>query len=110
MEIEADRVVHGLDIPSEMLLPGRPIDFGSILAEFRTGKRGKFMEHADYRIAKDGAFIHRALDGRVLVFYFRGSKPEGSERPYVILRRLDDPLRSQRWKRLAAGTEEATNS
>lgn len=97
MEIEADALCPGGKIPSEMLLPGRPRTYGEILSAFRTGRHGSFMEHADYRIARDGAFIHRALDGPDFVFYFRSLVEKPSEIPYAIMRRLDDPLRGRRW-------------
>jgi hypothetical protein len=93
MEIEADEAIPGLQIPQEMLLTGGPATYGGILAAVRTGRHGRFLQHADYRIAKDGAFIHRTISGQTFSFHFRGLAEEESERPYAIQRRLEGFVR-----------------
>ena len=71
-----------------MLLPDAANRYGDILTVLRSGRYGTCMEQVNYRIAKDGAMIHRTLDALDLQFYFRSLAPDIYERPYAILRRL----------------------
>src|SRR5262245_51440034 len=88
MEIESDAIFAGVTPPPEMLLPNAPNTYGETITALKSGKYGTYSEHASYRIARDGAFIHRAVCTRKFEFYFRGLQEEKNECPYAILRRL----------------------
>jgi hypothetical protein len=74
--------------PDTMLLAPGCLTYGEILAELKTDKHGGCTEYADYRIANDGAFVHRAIDGKQFKVFFRSSEDDDSETPYAIQYRL----------------------
>ncbi len=88
-EIEADVARTGLSIPEQILLPGKPATYGEIVATLYNARNGTFIESAVYRIASDGAFIHRVLHVGRREFCFRSLKEHKDEIPYAILRRLE---------------------
>jgi len=87
-EIENDRIVVGATPPPEMLLVSDRMTYGQIIDVLKSRKHGEYIEHASYRIARDGAFIHRIVDTHLFEFYFRALTEDKNERPYAILRRL----------------------
>ena len=42
------------------------------------------MAYASYRIATDGAFIHKVIEGNGFKFYFRDKEERPDEKPYAI--------------------------
>ena len=95
-EIENDRIIPAKKPPREMLLPNGSATYGAIIGTLKSNQRRQVMEVASYRIARDGAFIHRAIHAPKLDFYFRGLTEESSERPYAILRYLRDSTSATR--------------
>ena len=91
MEVEADkpelRPVPGPP-PPELLLLGTEDTYGSIIAELRSERHGEFLESATYRVAKDGAFIHRNISAAPHTFFFRSRRDDDSDRCYAIEYRL----------------------
>lgn len=90
MDIEADVVATGVAIPRQMLLPGAPITYGTIVDALVSASRNSWAESAAYRIARDGAFVHRVIHAHPFEFYFRCSQKSRLEVPYAILRRLQE--------------------
>lgn len=91
MDVEADKPeLRPLPEPppSELLLPGASDTYGSIVAELRTERHGKFLESATYRVARDGAFIHRNISAAPYTFFFRSRKDDDNDRCYAIEYRL----------------------
>jgi hypothetical protein len=88
MDIEADEPTSGVEIPTEMLFHQELTSYGSIKEALKTRIDGTLLEHADYRIAIDGAFVHRVLSSRTFEFYFRSVAEKPNEIPYAIKRRL----------------------
>ena len=43
------------------------------------------MESAIYRTAKDGKFVHRKIETKEFIYYFRSPKNDMSEKPFAIL-------------------------
>lgn len=87
MEIEADqrRDEHP---PAEMLLRGQPVTYGEIVRELKSGNYGEFREWADYRVARDGKFVQRAVNIPPLSFYFRNRENDDEDQCYAIQYRL----------------------
>jgi hypothetical protein len=88
MEIKADIKENNDNPPSEMLPPNGAETYGDIINELKKGYYGEFYEHADYRIAKDGAFIQRVIETLEYKFCFRKNDNDNSEIPYVIIYKL----------------------
>lgn len=70
MQIEADESAD-LRPPRELLLRGEPSTYGEITRELQDGGYGRINEWAEYRLATDGAFVHRTINCPPLSFYFR---------------------------------------
>ncbi len=86
MEIEADDLV--VEPPPDALLPqAGSHTYGSIIRALRDTGRA-FDEWADYRIAKDGAFVHRTLNAPPHAFHFRRPEEDRSDACYAIQYRL----------------------
>lgn len=85
--LEAD-VELPLAIPAPILLPqGSSPEYGSILDGLR--RRGEnVLESAEYRIASDGAFLHKAIQGDRGSYLFRRTDIVASEKPFAITLRL----------------------
>lgn len=49
---------------------------------------GNFLESATYRVAKDGAFVHRNISAAPYTFFFRSRKDDDDDRCYAIEYRL----------------------
>ena len=88
MDIEADspdtrpQVEPAPDL--ELLLAGAPTAYGTILAEAKTGRYGRYLESASYRVAKDGAFVHRSISVVPFTFYFRNRADDAGDPCYAI--------------------------
>ena len=82
--IEADNERLGLTPPAALLLAPGVLTYGDIVAVFASRRHGDFEERAEYRIATDGAFIHRVISARLLSFFFRSRKHDNDEAPYAI--------------------------
>ncbi len=83
MEIEQD---DGTIIkpPDEIMPePGRYTYKEILVGLKRLGCKG-ILEHASYRIAKDGAFIHRSIESEIALYSFRNMDFDDSEEPYAI--------------------------
>jgi hypothetical protein len=87
MEIEADDLATG-PAPGELLPPGQPQAYGAIMAALKTSGCRNYIERASYRIAKDGAFVHRAIDAPPYSFFFRNPEDDDSDRCYAVQYRL----------------------
>src|SRR5262245_33437947 len=69
MQIERDDGSVNFQPPSELLLSPDSVTYGSIVRHARR-EGASVMEHASYRIAQDGAFIHRTISvGSEFEFY-----------------------------------------
>lgn len=81
---------HGavLNAPSAFLPPGASARYGSIRIALKKMAPKVFLETAGYRIAKDGAFVHRMIETERFAFFFRQPKYDDHEPPYAILRKL----------------------
>jgi hypothetical protein len=91
METEADRPElrpPPEPPPPELLLPGVDDTYGSILAELRTQRDGSVLTSAAYRVARDGAFIHRKIGAAPYTFFFRNRKDDDADPCYAIEFRL----------------------
>src|SRR4051812_23867681 len=72
-QIEKDDGSANFQPPPELLLSPDAATYGSILRQVPDRGDVSVMEHADYRIAGDGAFVHRTISvGYEFEFYFRG--------------------------------------
>lgn len=87
MEIESDDGAIS-DVPRDFLPASGASSYGKILHELKVSKPRTCLETAAYRIATDGRFIHRIIETERFAFYFRNSKNDDSEEPYVIVRKL----------------------
>lgn len=74
--------------PAELLLPDAGDTYGSIIAVLRAERHKNFLESATYRIAKDGAFVHRNISTAPYTFFFRSRKDDNDDRCYAIEYRL----------------------
>lgn len=88
MDIEADSLEARPKVeshpPVELLLQGGPTTYGDILREVQTGRHGRYLESASYRIGKDGAFVHRSISAVPFTFFFRNRKDEASDPCYAV--------------------------
>jgi hypothetical protein len=73
--------------PREMLLCSECDTYGAIVSHLEAA-HSAFTETATYRIASDGAFVHRTLNALSLTFFFRSRKESDDERCYAIQYRL----------------------
>jgi hypothetical protein len=86
-QIELD-TCHIVVLPPSWLLPdqSKPT-YGSIRQGVIDSGASGFLETADYRIATDGAFIHRSISSRGREYFFRTTDGD-EEHPYAIRVRL----------------------
>jgi len=87
MQIEADQISSERP-PAELLLPGQPVRYGEIIRALQNGNFGEYEEAASYRIASDGAFVHRHITTTSFSFRFRKAEHDDSEPCYAIEYRL----------------------
>ena len=84
MNIEADDLLSATP-PPEMLLPEtKNPNYSELLTAAKSGLHGKHMEHASYRIASDGRFIHKTISVGRFEFHFRNRNIRKREMPYCI--------------------------
>ena len=88
MELESDEAASCAKPPGELLLPCGALAYGDIRAALRSGKHGLFSEAANYRIARDGAFIHRVVRTPKPRILLSSVTEQFGETPYAIHRRL----------------------
>jgi hypothetical protein len=89
-EIEADAPTLGKSPPAELLPRGSHGAYGEIVAAAkRAGKSA--LEFAEYRIATDGAFVHRVVQCDRVSYYFRSHKDDATECPYAIALKFGRP-------------------
>lgn len=93
-EIEKDEP-SALAPPAELLPAREAIGYRSILRALQNEGYKGISETASYRIATDGAFIHRAIDSEIATYYFRGLEENNDEPPYAILWKL---ARASQWR------------
>lgn len=88
MDIEADSAEKRPKVepppPLDLLLPGGPTAYGAILAEVKAERYGRHLESASYRVAKDGAFVHRSISAGAFTFFFRNRKDDDNDPCYAI--------------------------
>ena len=87
MEVEADTSDARPDFeipPPELLLPGNSATYGAVLREAKTGRHGRCLESASYRVGTDGAFVHRSIGVGPYTFFFRNRKDDPSDPCYAI--------------------------
>lgn len=89
MQIEADQS-NGAPPPPELLPPGQPVTYGEIVRKLRKGHLGEYEETASYRIASDGAFVHRHVTTAAFSFHFRKREHDDSDPCYAIEYRLPE--------------------
>ena len=89
MQIEADQSSKERP-PADLLPPGQPVTYGEIVWELKKGHLGEYEETASYRIASDGAFVHRHITTAAFSFHFRKREPDDSEPCYAIEYRLPE--------------------
>jgi hypothetical protein len=82
MQIEEDDGA-ALMPPCEFLIAPEADTWASIL-DVAKYKNIFIMESASYRIATDGLFVHKQIDTKPFIYFFRSPEVEGNERPYAI--------------------------
>lgn len=84
-QLEADtRSAPDTPPPSILLPAGALHDYGSILSGLLL-RGDDVLETAEYRIATDGAFLHRVVRAGREAFYFRSNETLPSEKPFESL-------------------------
>jgi hypothetical protein len=84
---ESDQPCESDGPPERLLPPGATASYGSIVATLRE-QGADFMESAEYRIASDGAFVHKVIHSPQANFYFRSPEEIAGEKPYAVSYRL----------------------
>lgn len=86
--IEDDREMNGSWPPQELLPKDGVLTYGDILRAVKSECPESVMETASYRVASDGAFIHKSISARLhdgrYEYYFRSPKIFDEERPYAV--------------------------
>lgn len=71
------------------ILPGAVSpEYGSILSELNRIQSKVIQETAAYRIAVDGIFVHRTIETKNYIFYFRGCAFNDRESSYAVFHKL----------------------
>lgn len=82
MQIETDDSQGPSPTPDD-LLPEHARTYGEIVAVLK--RRGEeFQEYAEYRVATDGAFVHRTIEAFPYSFFFRKVEHDASDSCYAI--------------------------
>lgn len=85
--LEADVEHCGAVIPPEELLPVGPHEYQAIITALK--KRGEpVLESGEYRIASDGAFLHKIVRASFVAYYFRSAARIWRESPFAITHRI----------------------
>jgi hypothetical protein len=85
--LEADVELRHATPVAILLPPGSIPEYCSILAGLRR-RRENVLESAEYRIATDGAFLHKVIRGDKGSYFFRRNDIVASEKPFAITYRL----------------------
>lgn len=89
-QMEADTVSAPDTPPPSILLPAGALPgYSSILAGLRL-RGDDVLETAEYRIATDGAFLHKVVRAGREAFYFGSDEILPSEKPFAITYRLQE--------------------
>jgi hypothetical protein len=86
-DVESDVILKNAVPPDPVLLEPGGTNYDRIVMCL-AASGNPFVETADYRIARDGAFIHRCISSFGRDFYFRSKEKDPQERPYAIKYRL----------------------
>ncbi|MCZ4324659.1 hypothetical protein [Pseudomonas anguilliseptica] len=86
-KIESD-IGGVLEPPKEILPAVSEATYGEIISYFKNFPPKVCQEKASYRIATDGAFIHRVIETEGFLFAFRSPAHDSSEKPYAIIKKL----------------------
>jgi hypothetical protein len=78
-----------MEPPPELLPPGAAPTYSSLIDALRNSGE-EFLETGEYRIATDGAFLHKVVWSSYGNYYFRSPEELADECPYVICRNLED--------------------
>ena len=81
-QLEAD-VRGNATPPSEILLPGGPVQYDEVVREAKSGAHGSLLESAIYRVG-DGLFIDRTIALPRWTFHYRGRRSKGDEPCYAV--------------------------
>jgi hypothetical protein len=88
MDIEGDEATTRPAVetppPPALLLPDRATTYGAILNQLKKARHGRLLESASYRVAKDGAFVHRSISAVPFTFFFRNRKDDDNDPCYAI--------------------------
>ncbi len=88
LQTESDKSPDDAVAPNEFLPEQGNCSYMQILSALKSSKRKVCQETTVYRIALDGAFVHRLIETEDFKFYFRGQADDPSEFPYAVLRKL----------------------
>ena len=106
MEVEADKPEFRpvREHPPLELLPSSGGDtYGSIIGELRSEEHRNFLESATFRVAKDGAFVHRNISAPPYTFFFRSRKEDDNDSCYAIEYRLPGYKKAAQYVQSLAG-------
>ena len=81
-EIGADDPSNDSFPPHEMLLRAGSQTYADILRDAKSGRFGRYSEHATY--TSGGLFVHKTISLRSLQFHFRNVAIEAAEIPYAV--------------------------
>ncbi|MYM27438.1 hypothetical protein GTP58_03790 [Duganella sp. CY15W] len=73
-----------LGIPPDCVLPANSKRYSEIIGNLKLSGT-YYSETASYRIMKDGAFVHKTIQTRGVIYYFRSQTVSNNEVPYAIL-------------------------
>ena len=86
-KIEEDKE-QSIIIPPTEMLPSKEVNtYEKIINELKKNK-STYMETASYRIATDGAYIHKEISVIPYTYYFRKREDDNNEVPYTISYKL----------------------
>lgn len=86
-DIEADSG-STVSIPKDFLPQDSGSTYADILKSIKRQNPKVCQEKASYRIATDGAFVHRIIETEEFSFFFRSLRYEDNEEPYAVIRNL----------------------
>lgn len=85
--LEADLEHSSAVMPPEELLPAEHPEYSAIITALK--RRGEpILESGEYRIASDGAFLHKVVRSSCAAYYFRSAARMRGESPFAITHRI----------------------
>ncbi|WP_137936091.1 hypothetical protein [Chitinivorax sp. B] len=86
-DIESDQGASGV-VPKEFFPFGVDATYGQVKKVLKSVLSEEYLETAIYRIAKDGAFVHRSIESKSFAFFFREREARDDELPYAVIYKL----------------------